>query len=118
VTASVTYRDLMRDPVPITAALDSMMSSLRGTDRVQIGGVFGRWDDAVGPNVAAHVRPVRLDQRVLTVEVDEAAWATQVTFLAATIITRLFDVARVEIDRIDVRVARSTHGGRRPRQSP
>ncbi len=94
------------EPVRITTAIDSVMSSLRGTDRVQIGGVFGRWDDAVGDNVAAHVRPVRLDQRVLTVEVDDAAWATHVTFLSSTIISRLYEVARVDIDRVDVRVAR------------
>lgn len=96
----------VNDPVPITASLDSMMSSLRGTDRVQIGGVFGRWNDAVGDNVAAHVRPVRLDQRVLTVEVDQAAWATQVRFLGSTIIARLHEAAGVDIDRLKVRVAR------------
>ncbi len=96
----------MREPVRITTSLDSVISSLRGTDRVQIGGVFGRWDDAVGDAVAAHVRPVRLDQQVLTVEVDDPAWATQVKFLSATIIARLHEVARVEIDRVEVRVAR------------
>jgi predicted nucleic acid-binding Zn ribbon protein len=97
----------VKEPVPITTSIDSIMSSLRGTDRVQIGGVFGRWVDAVGENVADHVRPVRLDQRVLTVEVDEAAWATQVKFLSATIIRRLREVAAVEIERIDVRLAGS-----------
>ncbi len=94
----------MSDPVPITRSLDGMMKSLRGTDRIQVGGVFGRWDDAVGPQIAAHVRPVRLDQRTLLVEADTATWATQVKFLADTIITRLHDEARVEIDRVDVRV--------------
>jgi predicted nucleic acid-binding Zn ribbon protein len=97
----------VKEPVPITTSIDSIMSSLRGTDRVQIGGVFGRWADAVGENVADHVRPVRLDQRVLTVEVDEAAWATQVKFLSATIIRRLREVAAVDIERIDVRLAGS-----------
>lgn len=92
------------DPVPISRSLDSIMKSLRGTDRIQIGGVFGRWDDAVGPAVAAHVRPVRLDQGVLTVEADEPAWATQVKFLAGTITARLAEVANVEIERIEVRV--------------
>lgn len=92
------------DPVPISKSLDSIMKSLRGTDRLQIGGVFGRWDEAVGPTVAAHVRPVRLDQGVLTVEADEPAWATQVKFLAGTITARLAEVAGVEIERIDVRV--------------
>lgn len=94
----------MSDPVPITRSLDGMMKSLRGTDRIQVGGVFGKWDHAVGVQIAAHVRPVRLDQRTLLVEADTATWATQVKFLADTIITRLHDEARVEIDRIDVRV--------------
>lgn len=96
----------MADPVPISESLDSVMRSLRGTDRIQIGGVFGRWDDAVGPAVAAHVRPVRLDERVLTVEADDPAWATQVKFLSATITARLAEVAGVVVDRIDVRVGR------------
>src|SRR6056297_595127 len=100
------YVGNMSDPVPISRSLDSIMRSLRGTDRIQIGGVFGRWDDAVGPTVAAHVRPVRLDQGVLTVEADEAAWATQVKFLSGTITSRLAEVAGVRIDRVEVRVAR------------
>lgn len=96
------------DPVPISRSLDSIMKSLRGTDRIQIGGVFGRWDDAVGPTVAAHVRPVRLDQGVLTVEADEPAWATQVKFLSSTITARLAEVAGVDIEHIEVRVAGSS----------
>ena len=99
---------VVSDPVPISRSLDSIMKSLRGTDRIQIGGVFGRWDDAVGPTVAAHVRPVRLDQGVLTVEADEPAWATQVKFLSSTITARLAEVAGVDIERIEVRVAGSS----------
>lgn len=95
------------DPIPITSSLDSMMKSLRGTDRIQIGGVFGRWDEAVGADLARHVRPVRLDQGVLTVEAVDPAWATQVKFLTGDIAARLASVAKVEIERIEVRVARS-----------
>jgi predicted nucleic acid-binding Zn ribbon protein len=96
----------MPEPVPIARSLDSIMRSLRGTDRIQIGGVFGRWDDAVGETVAAHVRPVRLDAGVLTVEADDPAWATQVKFLASTITSRLAEVAGVRVERLEVRVAR------------
>ncbi len=92
------------------------MKSLRGTDRIQIGGVFGRWDDAVGATVAAHVRPVRLDDGVLTVEADEPAWATQVKFLSGTIMERLAEVAGVRVERVEVRVARGA--GRGERRSP
>lgn len=97
----------MADPVPITRSLDRMMKSLRGTDRTQVGGVFGKWDDAVGEQVAAHVRPVKLDHRTLVVEADSAAWATQTKFLADTIMTRLHEVAGVDIDAVDVRVGRT-----------
>lgn len=98
----------MTEPVPLTASLDAMMKSLRGTDRIQVGGVFAKWHDAVGENVAAHVRPVKLDQATLLVEADSAAWATQVKFLGDQIMDRLREVARVDVDRIEVRVA----GGR------
>ena len=81
----------MAEPVPITASLDGIMKS----------------PDAVGENVAAHVRPVRLDQGVLTVEADDSAWATQVKFLSGTISARLAEVANVQVSRIDVRVART-----------
>jgi predicted nucleic acid-binding Zn ribbon protein len=82
-----------------------MMKSLRGTDRIQVGGVFGKWDHAVGAQIAAHVRPIKLDQATLLVEADTATWATQVKFLADTIITRLREEAGVEVSDIEVRVA-------------
>ena len=94
------------EPISLTQSLDSVMRSLRGTSRTQIGGVFGRWDDAVGEAIAAHVRPVRLDGTVLVVEASDPSWATQVKFLTATIIERLRTVAGVELERVDVRVAR------------
>lgn len=96
----------MDDPVPLTSSLDGVMRSLRGTGRRQIGGVFGRWDEAVGPTVAAHVRPLRLDDDVLIVEADDPTWATQVKFLTGTIRERLSSVADVDLQRIEVRVRR------------
>ena len=94
------------EPISLTQSLDSVMRSLRGTSRTQIGGVFGRWDDAVGEAIATHVRPVRLDGTVLVVEASDPSWATQVKFLTATIIERLRTVAGGELERVDVRVAR------------
>ena len=82
------------------------MRSLRGTDRVQLGGLFGRWDEVVGLAVSAHVSPVKLDRGVLLVEADDPAWATQVKFLADTIMTRLDEVAGVTVDSVEVRVGR------------
>ncbi len=94
------------DPLPISTALDAVVKSLRGPSREAVGGLFGRWVDAVGDQVAQHVKPVKLDEGVLVVEVDEPAWATQVKFLTTMIIERLQDVAGVSVERIDVRVER------------
>lgn len=95
------------DPVPLTAALDRVMRGLRGGEsRRSVGGVFGRWEEAVGPALAAHVRPVRLERGTLLVEVDDPAWATQLRFLADDVRARLRDGVGVTVERLDVRVAR------------
>lgn len=92
--------------MPLTASLDDVVRSLRGADRREVGGLFGKWDEAVGSQVAAHARPVRLDAGVLLVEVDEPAWATQVTLLSTTLRERLAERAGVVVVRVEVRVAR------------
>jgi predicted nucleic acid-binding Zn ribbon protein len=95
------------DPVAFSDALDGLLRSLRGgAGRAEVGGVFGRWDDAVGPAVAANVRPVRLEQGTLLVEVDDPAWATQVRFLADDLRRRLREVSGVDVERLEVRVGR------------
>jgi predicted nucleic acid-binding Zn ribbon protein len=95
-----------RDPIPISASLDEVVRSLRGPGRREVGGVFGRWEEAVGAQVANHARPVRLDAGVLVIEVDEPAWATQIALLSNTIRERLSTVTGVEVARVEVRVAR------------
>lgn len=94
------------DPVPISSALDGVVRSLRGPSREAVGGLFGRWDEAVGEQVALHVTPRKLDEGTLIVEVDDPAWATQVKFLTPMITERLIAVAGVKVDRIEVRVER------------
>jgi predicted nucleic acid-binding Zn ribbon protein len=101
----------MDEPVPISNSLDGVVRSLRGPSRKAVGGLFGRWTDAVGEQVADHVRPLKLDERVLVVEVDDPAWATQVKFLTPTIIERLRAVAGVEVDKVEVRVDRRNARG-------
>ena len=104
----------MNDPIPISHSLDGVVRSLRGPSREAVSGVFGRWAEAVGEQVATHVRPLKLDERVLVVEVDDPAWATQVKFLTSMITERLQSVANVRVDRIDVRVERRGARGAKP----
>lgn len=99
------------DPVPISESLDGVVRSLRGPSRKAVGGVFGHWTDAVGAQVADHVRPLKIDGGVLVVEVDDPAWATQVKLLTPMIIERVAEVAGADIDKIEVRVEPSSARG-------
>jgi predicted nucleic acid-binding Zn ribbon protein len=103
------------DPIPLSASLDGVVRSLRGPGRRVVGGLFGRWNDAVGDQVAAHVQPVKLDGGTLVVAVDDPAWATQVKFLHATIVERLQEVAGVTVEKIEVRVDRRNARGSKMR---
>ena len=106
--------DDRRAPVRLSDSLAKVVADLRdeppgtteGATVASMGGVFGRWEAAVGAAVAAHVQPVRLDGTRLVVEVDDPAWATQLRFLDETMKRRLGEVAGAQIDTIDVRVRR------------
>lgn len=106
---------MSRDPVPINDSLNSVVRSLRNDapdslsptqTASQMGGVFGRWAEAVGEAVANHVKPVKLDGTKLVVEVDDPAWATQLRFLETALRQRLLEVAGVTIETIEARVRR------------
>jgi predicted nucleic acid-binding Zn ribbon protein len=95
------------EPHPIGESLDVVVRSLRGAGAKATAGVFGRWEDAVGPHVAAHARPVLLDAGRLIVEVDEPGWATQLRYLEAELIERLSAIAgEGAVRSIEVRVRR------------
>jgi predicted nucleic acid-binding Zn ribbon protein len=51
--------------------------------------VFGSWEAVVGADVAAHCRPVKLEDGVLTVEAESTAWATQLRLLAAKLLAKI-----------------------------
>jgi len=104
-----------REPVPLSESLGGVVRSLRGPERGdaspgasahELGGVFGRWKDAVGDAVARHVQPLRLDGARLVVEVDDPAWATQLKFLEVDLRERLLAVTGARIDDFEIRVAR------------
>jgi len=106
---------MAEDPVPLSETLTGVVRALRDEPSADaeraptaaaMGGVFGRWEEAVGAAVARHVQPVKLDGNRLIVEVDDPAWATQLRFLEDTLRSRLREVAGAEVDTIDVRVSR------------
>ncbi|GAA2141220.1 hypothetical protein GCM10009844_11540 [Nocardioides koreensis] len=78
-----------RDP----QLLDSVVSRLVndhgwGLD-LRVHGVFGRWQELVGAEVAQHCTPESFADGKLVVRTDSTAWATQLRLLAPTVVRRL-----------------------------
>ena len=82
-------RSRREDPQPLSTALDGLLGDQGWRTAAAIGSVFGRWDQLVGPDVAAHTRPERFHEGELVVIADSAAWATQVRLLTSAVLRRL-----------------------------
>jgi predicted nucleic acid-binding Zn ribbon protein len=82
-------RGRREDPQPLSTALDGLLADQGWQTAAAVGSVFGRWDQLVGPDVAAHTRPERFSDGELVVIADSAAWATQVRLLASAVLRRL-----------------------------
>ncbi|MDY7087531.1 MAG: DciA family protein [Actinomycetota bacterium] len=75
-----------RDPALFGDVLQRLMKA-RGWERPKAEAtVFGAWEKVVGPDIAKHSRPIKLDAGVLTVEAESTAWATQLRLLAAKLL--------------------------------
>jgi predicted nucleic acid-binding Zn ribbon protein len=78
-----------RDPQPLGRAVDRLVGEHGWGQDLAVHGAVARWDQVVGAEVAAHVRPERFSAGELTVRADSTAWATQVRLLAPNLVRRL-----------------------------
>ncbi|GAA3250712.1 DUF721 domain-containing protein [Nonomuraea helvata] len=77
------------DPQLFGRAIADLLAD-RGWERsAAVGGVFGRWIDIVGPDLAAHTKPESFEDGEVLIAADSTAWATQVRLLARTLVRRL-----------------------------
>jgi len=116
-----------RDP----QLLDSVVSRLvddHGWDLdLRVHGVFGRWQELVGAEVAQHCTPESFADGRLVVRTDSTAWATQLRLLAPTVVRRLNeDLGHGTVSLIEVlgphlptwkKGPRSARDGRGPRDT-
>ncbi|MFG2882965.1 DUF721 domain-containing protein [Streptomyces sp. NPDC048297] len=80
-----------RDPMALGAAINRLINERGWETPAAVGGVMGRWPQIVGEDLAKHCVPQRYDEdeRVLSVQCDSTAWATQLRLLAPTLVARL-----------------------------
>lgn len=78
-----------RDPQLFGAVLERLMKARGWQKPAAEATVFGAWERVVGPDIAKHSRPVKLEAGELTVEAESTAWATQLRMLAASLLKRI-----------------------------
>src|ERR1035437_3038760 len=82
-------RPRLDDPQALNATIAGLIDARGWQLAAAAGSGFGRWEEIVGPELAAHTRPDGFTDGELTVAADSTAWATQVRLLAATLVRRL-----------------------------
>lgn len=78
-----------RDPALIGDVVDKLVTESGWSADLAVHGVFGRWEQIVGAEVAEHCRPESFSEGRLRVRTDSTAWATQLRLLAPTVVKRL-----------------------------
>ena len=78
-----------RDPQLLDTTVGRLVEDHGWDLDLRVHGVFGRWAELVGAEVAAHSTPESFDDGRLVVRTDSTAWATQLKLLAPTVVRRL-----------------------------
>ncbi len=91
------------DPTAFGPAIRELMAARGWQERAAVGGVFGRWPQIVGPELAEHTEPQTFEDGVLVIAADSTSWATQVRLLASTLVKRLNeDLGHGTVQRVKV----------------
>jgi predicted nucleic acid-binding Zn ribbon protein len=91
------------DPTAFGPAIRELMAARGWEERAAVGGVFGRWPQIVGPELAEHTAPQTFEDGVLVVAADSTNWATQVRLLASNLVKRLNeDLGHGTVQRVKV----------------
>ena len=78
-----------RDPQLLDLSVGRLVSDHGWATDLRVHGIFGRWAEIVGDEVAAHSNPESFTEGKLVVRTDSTAWATQLTLLVGTVVRRL-----------------------------
>ena len=78
-----------RDPQLLDTTVGRLVDDHGWDLDLRMHGVFGRWPELVGEEVARHCTPESFADGKLLVRTDSTAWATQLKLLAPTVVRRL-----------------------------
>lgn len=78
-----------RDPQLLGSVVSRLVQARGWELDLRVRGVFARWEQLVGSEVAGHCRPESFADGQLVVRADSTAWATQLRLLAPALVRRL-----------------------------
>jgi predicted nucleic acid-binding Zn ribbon protein len=78
-----------RDPQLLGGEVGRIVDGHGWELQLRVRGVFARWPELVGDEVAAHCTPESFDDGRLVVRTDSTAWATQLKLLTPQVLKRL-----------------------------
>ncbi|MEP9384205.1 DUF721 domain-containing protein [Nocardioides cheoyonin] len=116
-----------RDPQTLETTLGRLVDDHGWDLSLRVHGVFGRWEELVGEEVAQHCTPESFADGRLVVRTDSTAWATQLRLLSPALVRRLNEeLGHGTVVLIEVlgphgpswkKGRRSVRGGRGPRDT-
>jgi predicted nucleic acid-binding Zn ribbon protein len=116
-----------RDPQPLDVTVGRIVDDHGWDLNLRVQGVFARWAEIVGAEIAGHTTPETFADGKLVVRTDSTAWATQLKLLAPSVVRRLNeDLGHGTVTVIDIRGPhgpswkkgpRSVRDGRGPRDT-
>jgi predicted nucleic acid-binding Zn ribbon protein len=77
-----------RDPALLGTSVGDLVRDRKWETTLRAAGIEARWPELVGPEVAAHCHPQRLENGELSCVAESTAWATQIRLLSAQLIAR------------------------------
>ena len=78
-----------RDPQLLDVTVNRLVDDHGWDVDLRVAGMFARWPELVGEEVARHATPESFADGTLVVRTDSTAWATQLKLLAPAVVRRL-----------------------------
>lgn len=78
-----------RDPQPLGRLVGRIAEDRGWEEEIGQGTVFGMWEQIVGADISAHATPTTLTDKVLHIQAESTAWATQLRYMQSTVIAKI-----------------------------